>query len=152
MFHITSYIYSYTQRSRVAFALFTVVVCHPAHLARSILLAVFSTISAILCLIPVPIVQHGALRASGAWLGALGIIMSISILAKFSSWADVWARLWVTWSSDWGTSQEKGLSAAFAGLAAVGALVDWALKRQFGECPDEVCDSLVPYHQILTGL
>jgi hypothetical protein len=36
---------------------------------------------------------------------------------------------------------EKGLSTAFVCLALVGMAADWLLKRQFGECPDEVCDT-----------
>jgi Domain of unknown function (DUF4203) len=124
-----------------AFSLFVTVVCHPEKLARSILLGVCATISTILCLLPIPKVQHGAVRSASAWLGALGIILAISILSGPSDWTDVWARLWVSWDPSWGTGMEKGLSAAFVGLALVGMAVDWLLKRQFGECPDEVCDT-----------
>ena len=122
-----------------AFSLFFTVVCHPGELARSILLAACATISAVLCLLPIPPIRHGALRSAAAWLGALGIIISISILSGASDWANVWARLWVSWNPAWGTGIEDGLSAAFVCLAIVGMAVDWLLKRQFGECPDEVC-------------
>jgi len=125
----------------VAFSLFATVVCHPEKLARNILLGVCGIISTILCLLPIPRIQHGAVRSASAWLGALGIIMAISILSGVSDWSGVWARLWVSWDSTWGTSQEKGLSAAFGGLAVVGIAVDWLLKRQFGENPDEKWDS-----------
>lgn len=123
-----------------AFSLFVTVVCHPEELARSILLGVCATISTILCLLPIPKVQHGAVRSASAWLGAFGIILAISILSGASDWSDVWARLWVSWDPSWGTSVEAGLSAAFIGLAAIGIAVDWLLKRQFGECPDEKWD------------
>lgn len=125
-------------RVRAAFSLFITVVCHPAKLARVILLTVCSAVSAILCLLPIPHIRYIALRSGGAWLGAMGVIVSISVLSRVSDWADAWARLWVNWDSHWGTSQEKGLSAAFAILAALGIATDWLLKRQFGECPDEV--------------
>lgn len=123
-----------------AFSLFVTVACHPAQPARVILLGVFSILSAILCLLPIPRVQHGAVRSAAAWMGALGIILSISILAGIKTWEDVWARLWVSWDASWGTAQEKGITAAFMGFAAVGIGVDWLLKRQFGECPDEKWD------------
>ncbi|PVF93114.1 hypothetical protein CPB86DRAFT_790453 [Serendipita vermifera] len=123
------------------FAMFISVICHPAQQARVILLAIFSAISAILCAIPVPRVQHAALRSAAAWLGGLGIVISISLLGKFSTWADVWARLWVPWDRAWGTSQENGLSAVFIIVALLGMVTDWLLKRQLGECPDEKWDN-----------
>jgi hypothetical protein len=126
------------------FAMFISVVCHPAQQARVILLGVFSAISAILCVVPIPRIQHGALRSAAAWLGALGMVMSISLLAKASTWADVWARLWVPWDRSWGGSRENGLSAAFIIFALLGIATDWLLKRQLGECPDEV--SMPPSH------
>jgi len=122
-----------------AFSLFVTAACHPSELARDILLGVFSAISAVLCLLPITTTQHASLRFAAAWLGAFGIILSISILAGISQWTEIWARLWVPWDASWGTSQEKGLTAAFIGLAAAGCASDWLLKRQFGECPDEVC-------------
>ena len=107
-------------------------------LARIILLGVLSSILAILALVPVPVVRHGAVRIGGASLGAFGVVLGCSILAKATSWENVWARLWVSSSIDWGTPQEKGLSAAYAVLTCAGVGVDWALKRKFGENPDEV--------------
>ncbi|KAG8826196.1 hypothetical protein FRC19_009546 [Serendipita sp. 401] len=123
-----------------AFSLWVTVACHPAQLARVILLGVCATISAILCLLPIPKVQHGAVRSAASWMGALGIVISISILGKISTWSDVLGRLWVAWDRTWGTSQERGLTAAFIILALAGIGVDWLLKRQFGECPDEKWD------------
>ena len=107
-------------------------------LARTILLGVLSSILAILALVPVPVVRHGAVRMGGASLGAFGVILGCSILAKATSWENVWECLWVSNSTDWGTPQEKGLSAAYAVLICAGVGADWALKRKFGENPDEV--------------
>ncbi|KAG8818295.1 hypothetical protein FRC17_010880 [Serendipita sp. 399] len=123
-----------------AFSLWVDVACHPAQLARVILLGVCTTLSPILCLLPIPKVQHGALRSAASWMGALGLVISISILGKLSTWSDVWARLWVSWDRAWGTGPEKGLTAAFIILAMAGMGVDWLLKRQFGENPDEKWD------------
>lgn len=107
-------------------------------LTRIILLGVLTSITAILALMPVPVVRHGAVRVGGASLGAFGVILGSSILAKATSWENVWERLWVLSSTEWGTPQEKGLSAAYAVLICAGVGVDWALKRKFGENPDEV--------------
>jgi hypothetical protein len=75
-------------------------------------------------------------------LGAFGLVLSIALLSKppVSGWANVWERLWVKNGdpNDWGTSKEKGLSAAWAVFWVVGIVVDWALRRWVGECPDEV--------------
>lgn len=38
----------------------------------------------------------------------------------------------------WGTSQEKGLNAAFCVFTIIGIGTDWLLRRRLGECPDEV--------------
>lgn len=107
-------------------------------LTRIILLGVLTSILAILALMPVPVVRHGAVRVGGASLGAFGVVLGSSVLAKATSWENVWERLWVLSSTDWGTPQEKGLSAAYAVLVCAGVGVDWALKRKFGENPDEV--------------
>jgi len=114
-------------------------------LARIILLGVLTSTLAILALVPVPVVRHGAVRVGGASLGAFGLVLGGSVLAKATSWENVWERLWVSSSTDWGTPQEKGLSAAYAVLVCAGVMADWALKRKFGENPDEVCwESLRP--------
>jgi len=107
-------------------------------LARIILLGVFTSILAILALIPIPVVRHGAVRVGGASLGAFGVVLASSVLAKATSWENVWERLWISSSTDWDTPQEKGLSAAYAVLVCAGVGADWALKRKFGENPDEV--------------
>ena len=41
--------------------------------------------------------------------------------------------------NDWGTNQERGLSAAACLFLAGGIASDWALRRTFGENPDQVC-------------
>ena len=120
-------------------AVFIFVVTHPTMLARVILLGVLTSVLVILALIPIPVVRHGAVRMGGASLGAFGVVLGSSVLAKATSWENVWERLWVSSSTDWGTSQEKGLSAAYAVLVCVGVVTDWALKRKLGENPDEVC-------------
>lgn len=107
-------------------------------LARIILLGVLTSILAILAFVPVPVVRHGAVRVGGASLGAFGLVLGGSVLANETSWEHVWERLWVSSSTDWGTPQEKGLSAAYAVLVCAGVVADWALKRKFGENPDEV--------------
>jgi hypothetical protein len=120
------------------FAILVSVVTHPVMLVRILLLGVLTSILAILALVPVPVIRHGAVRAGGASLGAFGVVLGSSVLANATSWENVWARLWVSNSIDWGTSQEKGLSAAYAVLICAGVVSDWALKRKFGENPDEV--------------
>jgi len=41
----------------------------------------------------------------------------------------------------WGSGVDKGLSAAVCVMALLGGVVDWALKKWFGENPDEKWDS-----------
>lgn len=91
-------------------------------------------------LLPIPRVQHCAVRFAAASTGAFGLVVSIALLAKIPAWANVWERLWVAEdpTGTWGTSQEKGLSGGFCLFLAAGIACDWLLKRQFGECPDEV--------------
>ena len=121
-----------------AFAIFVSVVTHPTMPARVILLSVLTSILAILALVPVPVVRHGAVRVGGASLGAFGVVLGSSVLAKATSWENVWERLWVSSGTGWGTPQEKGLSAAYAVLVCAGVVADLALKQKFGENPDEV--------------
>jgi hypothetical protein len=110
----------------------------PLYSLASSSLVFLPSILAILALVPVPAVRHGAVRVGGASLGAFGVVLGSSVLAKTTSWENVWERLWVSGSEDWGTPQEKGLSAAYAVLVCAGVVTDWALKRKFGENPDEV--------------
>lgn len=84
--------------------------------------------------------------------GAFGIVLSIALLSnpKIEAWANVWERFWLPNGIDWGTGKEKGLSAAFCILLALGVVVDWALRRWLGECPDEVKSMIVVFLFSLT--
>lgn len=90
-----------------------------------------------MCLLPIPRTQHAFVRFGMASAGAFGTVQSIALLANISSWIEVWARLWTKDGSNWGTTQEKGLSAAFCLFALVGITTDWFLRRKLGENPDQ---------------
>jgi hypothetical protein len=81
------------------------------------------------------------MRFATASTGAFGIVLSIALLAggKFRSWGDAWERWWSEDATEWGTSQEKGFDAAWVAFLCLGMVVDWAMRRWVGECPDEVC-------------
>lgn len=113
---------------------------HPSLLARIIVIAIFVPIVTILALLPISRCQHSSLRFALSSTGAFGVILSISLLAHIDSWANVWERLWISVgpTDQWGSSQEKGLSAAYCFLLVGGIGCDWILKRQFGENPDQV--------------
>ncbi|KAJ7176570.1 hypothetical protein C8R46DRAFT_1160522 [Mycena filopes] len=125
------------------FALAVSVMIHPSLLARVIIIAVISPTLTLFVLLPIPQVQHSAVRFATASTGAFGLVVSIALLAHIPAWANVWERLWVPadLSSTWGTSQEKSLTVGFALFLAAGIACDWFLKRKFGECPDEKWDS-----------
>ncbi|KAJ7103765.1 hypothetical protein C8R44DRAFT_887282 [Mycena epipterygia] len=125
------------------FALAVSVMIHPSLLARVIITAVVASTSTLFVLLPIPRVQHNAVRCATASTGSFGLVLSIAILAKIPAWANVWERLWVAedLSGTWGTSQEKGLSVGFCLFFVAGIACDWLLKRKFGECPDEKWDS-----------
>lgn len=93
------------------------------------------------CLTFLPYLVHPILRFCTASTGSFGLVVSIALLLKppAKSWANVFERLWVSDGVGWGTSQEKGLTAAWAFFTFVGIVEDWALRRWFGEDPDEVC-------------
>lgn len=92
----------------------------------------------ILTLLPLPRIQHSAVRFATASTGSFGLVLSIALLSHIPSWANVWERLWATDGLTWGTSKEKGLSAGFCLFLCAGMASDWLLRRTFGECPDEV--------------
>jgi len=123
-----------------ALSLLCIVIFTPALLARTILTVVFALVLPICCLIPVPTLQHGALRFSSALIGSFGVIVAGALLGNVLSWADIWTRLWVEKSEQWGNGQEKGLSAAMSLLCVFGVACDWFLKRKFGENPDQKWD------------
>lgn len=118
------------------------VIVHPTLLTRIVLTAVFTPIGLVMCLLPISRTQHAFVRVGMASAGSFGTILSIAILARLSSWSDVWGRLWIQDGSGWGTPKEKGLSAAFCLFLLVGVISDWFLKIKLGENPDEVCQSL----------
>lgn len=123
-----------------SFALALSVMLHPSLPARIIVMAIFVPILTILVLLPISRCQHSSLRFSLSSIGAFGVILSISLLGHIDSWANVWERLWVSVdpTDQWGSSQEKGLSAAYCFLLVGGMGCDWILKRRFGENPDQV--------------
>ncbi|KDQ62239.1 hypothetical protein JAAARDRAFT_170470 [Jaapia argillacea MUCL 33604] len=119
------------------------VILHPSLLARIVLVAVFVPILTVLSLLPISRLQHGCIRLCASSAGAFGTVLSIAILAKVSAWANVWERLWISDGSDWGTTQEKGLSAGFCLFLCTGLLCDWFLHSKLGENPDQKWDSLL---------
>ncbi|KAF7368988.1 hypothetical protein MVEN_00225400 [Mycena venus] len=130
------------------FALAVSIIIHPSLLARVIITAVFTSASTLLVLLPIPRVQHWAVRFSTASTGAFGLILSIALLAHIPAWANVWERLWeaVDLTGTWGTGKEKGLSGGFCLFLAAGMACDWFLRRKFGECPDEKWDSYLAHY------
>ncbi|TFK86845.1 hypothetical protein K466DRAFT_492029 [Polyporus arcularius HHB13444] len=123
------------------FALAFAVILHPSLLTRLILVAIFTPIGVVMCLLPIARTQHVFVRLAMASIGAFGTILAIALLAHIPSWTEVWDRLWIKDGSFWGTGQEKGLSAAFCLFVLVGVASDWFLKRKLGENPDEKWDS-----------
>ncbi|KAK7052380.1 hypothetical protein R3P38DRAFT_2860009 [Favolaschia claudopus] len=130
------------------FGLAVSVFVHPPVLARVIVTAIFGATSTLLVLLPIPTVQHWAVRFSSASTGAFGLVLSIALLAHIPEWANAWERLWLPVSSVdiWGTGREKGLSAGFCLFLAAGIACDWFLRRKFGECPDEKWDSYLAHY------
>ncbi|KAF8325349.1 hypothetical protein F5887DRAFT_1085593 [Amanita rubescens] len=90
-------------------------------------------------LVHLPYLVHPLLRFCTASTGSFGLVLSIALLLKppAASWANVWDRLWVSNGVGWGTSQEKGLTAAWTFFTCLGIVEDWALRRWLGEDPDE---------------
>ncbi|KAK7050406.1 hypothetical protein R3P38DRAFT_2864492 [Favolaschia claudopus] len=130
------------------FGLAVSVFVHPPVLARVIVTAIFGATSTLLVLLPIPTVQHWAVRFSSASTGAFGLVLSIALLAHIPEWANVWERLWQSVSpvDIWGTGREKGLSAGFCLFLVAGIACDWFLRRKFGECPDEKWDSYLAHY------
>lgn len=127
----------------VSFALILAIVLHPTLLIRHIFVAILTPLSAVATLLPVQRTQHAAVRFAAASSGAFSTVVSIALLAHIPGWSNVWERLWleISLTNDWGTPPERGLSAAACILLAGGIASDWALKRTFGENPDQVCDT-----------
>lgn len=121
-----------------AAALSITVITHPSLITRIVLLAVFTVVGTVLCLLPFPRVGHIAIRVACASAGSFGVVLCIGIMKRDASWGNVWERMWVHDGSDWGTSQEKALSAAYCLLLCAGLACDTFLHHKFGENPDEV--------------
>lgn len=116
------------------------VIVHPSLVARIALLAVLATVGTVLCLLPFPRVRHGFTRLACSSAGSFGLVICIAILMRNSSWGNVWERLWINNDNDWGTSSEKGLSAAYCLFLCAGLACDTFLHHRFGENPDEKWD------------
>lgn len=122
---------------RSTFGLALSVIIHPSLPTRIILTAIILPTLSILTILPLPRSQHAFLRFSLSATGAFGVVLSISLLTGVESWANVWERFWVH-DGPWGSSSEKGLSAAYCFLLAGGMGCDWVLRYKFGENPDQV--------------
>lgn len=124
----------------VSLALILAVILHPTLVTRLIFLAIISPIMLVVALLPFPRTHHSAVRAAASLAGAFGTIITIALLAQIPAWADVWERLWmqVSFTNEWGTSTERILSAAMCFILVAGITSDWALRRRFGENPDQV--------------
>lgn len=127
----------------VSFALIISVVLHPSLLTRLIFVAIITPLSTIATLLPIVRTQHGALRFAAASTGSFGMAVSIALLARQSSWANVWERLWEATSpgDDWGSSIEHGFSALACLMFALGIVTDWFIRKKIGENPDQKWDS-----------
>lgn len=136
------------------------VIIHPSLTPRVVLTAIFTSLLTLLVFFFYFVPKfhswllHPTLRFCTSSNGAFGLVLSVSLLLqpRIDAWANVWERLWVQDGDNWGTSKEKGLSAAFCAFLAVGIAVDWALRRWLGECPDEVClYDLVCFHHLISS-
>ncbi|PIL22324.1 hypothetical protein GSI_15012 [Ganoderma sinense ZZ0214-1] len=72
------------------FALAFTVVLHPSLLTRLILIAIFTPIGLIMCLLPIPRTQHAFVRFGMTSVGAFGTVQSIALLADIPSWIEKW--------------------------------------------------------------
>ncbi|KIM42953.1 hypothetical protein M413DRAFT_443775 [Hebeloma cylindrosporum] len=141
-------------------ALALCIITHPALQSRIILTAIFLPLFTLLVLMAgvIPRITytllHPMLRICTASTGSFGVIVAISLLVKPQErgWANAWERLWIS-DGEWGSSKERGLSAAWAVFFIAGMVTDWALRRWIGECPDEKWDNyLASYTSNLPNL
>jgi hypothetical protein len=143
-------------------ALALCIITHPSLTSRITLVAIFLPLFTILLLLVsiLPISRltntllRPFLRICTASTGAFGLVLSIALLMepKEEGWANAWERLWMKDGPEdidgqvvWGLSKEQGLSASYAVFLFSGIIADWALRRWIGECPDEVCNIVVPF-------
>ncbi|EKM51474.1 uncharacterized protein PHACADRAFT_261616 [Phanerochaete carnosa HHB-10118-sp] len=121
-------------------AIALIVISHPSLITRIAITIAFTVIGTVLSLLPFASTRDIALRFANASTGSFGLVLSIAILVRNTAWGNVWERLWVSDGDGWGTSQEKGLSAAYSLLFCAGAACDWLLHVKLGENPDEKWD------------
>lgn len=114
------------------------VIVHPSLKTRIILTAIIFPILTVTTLLPFVRFQHTALHFAMSVRGTFGVVLSIALLSHILAWANVWECYCESDNLKWGTSKERGLSAAFCFFLCVGMASDWLLRRIFGECPDEV--------------
>ncbi|KAF7422881.1 hypothetical protein PC9H_011045 [Pleurotus ostreatus] len=117
------------------------IIIHPNLVTRQIFVGILTPFMLISSLLPLPRHRRITLRFCAATAGSFGLTLSTALLAHIPAWANCWERLWVHADIEWGTSHEKGLSAMFCLCIVIGVVVDWFLRRKFGECPDEKWDS-----------
>ncbi|TCD62424.1 hypothetical protein EIP91_006906 [Steccherinum ochraceum] len=123
-----------------AFSLALSVILHPTLLTRIILTSILVVLGTVLCLLPWPRYHHVPVRFAASAAGSLGLVTCVALFAHIPSWSNAWARFWVSNDIEWGTAQEKGLSATYCILLVLGVGCDWLLHRYFGENPDEKWD------------
>lgn len=130
--------------SSASIALAVSVAIHPSLLTRVALVAIFASTLAILTPLPIAHLQQILLRTSVSAAGSFGLVLSIALFSHIEPWSNVWERLWVHDDIHWGSTQEKGLSAAFFLFLASGISANWWLRFKFGENPDQVRHSPPP--------
>lgn len=103
-----------------------------------VLVAVWAPLLAVIAPLPIARLQPLLLRVSSSATGSFGLIISIALFSRVEPWFNVWERLWVHDDNQWGSAQEKGLSAGFFLFLVSGVITDWWLRSKFGENPDQV--------------
>lgn len=128
-------------------ALITIIFLPKSLLPRLIIGAILILASLVGTLLPIPRVQHWALRISASSTGAVGVVIAVALFNRVPSWSNPWLVFAIAPYVGAIDAQEKGLSALLALLAAMGAAVDWVLKWKLGEAPDKVSEAdRAPYH------
>ncbi|KAJ4479788.1 hypothetical protein C8J55DRAFT_514374 [Lentinula edodes] len=144
-------------------ALGVCIIIHPPLEARVVFTIGVMVVSVIAIMLsafipPLTRFKHPLLRLAASSTGSFGVTMCISLLSSSSfssssasslqSWSSPWSHLYLSASSSWGTSTEKGFSALFCILILAGTVCDWAFWRKWGECPDEKWDSYLAEYAV----
>ncbi|KAJ3928656.1 MAG: hypothetical protein NXY57DRAFT_496239 [Lentinula lateritia] len=144
-------------------ALGVCIIIHPPLEARVVFTIGVMVVSVIAIMLsafipPLTRFKHPLLRFAASSTGSFGVTMCISLLSSSSfssssasslqSWSSPWSHLYLSASSSWGTSTEKGFSALFCILILAGTVCDWAFWRKWGECPDEKWDSYLAEYAV----